>query len=427
MKVLWFSNTPANADEYFDMELRGTGGWLKALNFHLQNHVNLNVAFYSNRKLEPFKYQKTKYFPIYDNSTILKKILGEFGKQYNKDKEDLKIYLEIIKAVNPDIIHIHGTENPFGCIINEVKVPVVVSIQGNITVYYHKFFSGFDKKFLKIKTRNFLTLKRIIFPFSFEAIYKSFGFMSKRELGNLQKTRFIIGRTDWDRRITRIMAPKSKYFHNDEILRQSFLNYKWNEPDDYNDQIIIHTTTSNVFYKGFETLSESLILLNNLGLNCVWQVAGISKEDLICKLTIEKLGLSFLPKNLILLGNLNETSLVKAMLQAHLYVGISHIENSPNSLCEAMVLGMPCISTFVGGTGSLLIDKESGILIQSGDPWSMAGAILELVQDDELRQKIVKNSKNASNKRHNPGKIVNDLVKIYNEIILDFNNGLRLD
>ena len=29
MRVLWFANTPANAIEYFNKELKGTGGWLK--------------------------------------------------------------------------------------------------------------------------------------------------------------------------------------------------------------------------------------------------------------------------------------------------------------------------------------------------------------------------------------------------------------
>jgi len=45
MKVLWFANTPCNADEYFNTELKGTGGWLKALDRELQNHVDLHVAF----------------------------------------------------------------------------------------------------------------------------------------------------------------------------------------------------------------------------------------------------------------------------------------------------------------------------------------------------------------------------------------------
>ena len=39
MKILWFANTPANGDEYLNTQLRGTGGWLKALDKELQRKV----------------------------------------------------------------------------------------------------------------------------------------------------------------------------------------------------------------------------------------------------------------------------------------------------------------------------------------------------------------------------------------------------
>ena len=65
----------------------------------------------------------------------------------------------------------------------------------------------------------------------------------------------------------------------------------------------------------------------------------------------------------------------------HIYIAISHIENSPNSLCEALILGAPCIATNAGGTSSLIEDGNNGILIQDGDAYSMAGAIIELTEN----------------------------------------------
>jgi len=58
MKVLWFSNTQANADEYFNSTLKCSGGWLKSLDQSLQNHVDLHVVFYKNN-LQRFVYKKT--------------------------------------------------------------------------------------------------------------------------------------------------------------------------------------------------------------------------------------------------------------------------------------------------------------------------------------------------------------------------------
>ena len=65
MRVLWFSNTPANSDEYFNSELKSTGGWLKSLDKELQNEVELYIAFYHNKDIKSFKYLNTFYHPIY--------------------------------------------------------------------------------------------------------------------------------------------------------------------------------------------------------------------------------------------------------------------------------------------------------------------------------------------------------------------------
>jgi glycosyltransferase involved in cell wall biosynthesis len=115
---------------------------------------------------------------------------------------------------------------------------------------------------------------------------------------------------------------------------------------------------------------------------------------------------------------LNERELIEKLKEAHIYIMPSHIENSSNSLCEAMILGMPCIATYAGGTGSILKDGEEGILIQDGDPWAMAGAILELYRNKELSIKYGINARNRALKRHDKNKIVNDLLEIYKNISL---------
>ena len=61
MKVLWFSNTPANSDEYFNNELSGTGGWLKSLDRSIQKKVDLHIAFYHSQNIGSFRYGKTQY------------------------------------------------------------------------------------------------------------------------------------------------------------------------------------------------------------------------------------------------------------------------------------------------------------------------------------------------------------------------------
>ena len=411
MKVLWFANTPCNADEYFNNELKSTGGWLKSLDKEIQNYVDLHIAFYHNKEQQSFKYDKTTYHPIYVQRTVIKKIYDRFFNHVI-DEEHRELYIDIIEKVKPDIIHIHGTENSFGCVIPFINIPVVVSIQGIITVSLHKYFSGFDKDLLKLtqaRKSNFFLRE------SFCSNFKRFRKMAFIEQKNLLYTKFIIGRTDWDRRVTQVLAPQSRYFYVSEILRDFFYKKKWQVHN--RTHVVLHTTNSNTYYKGFETLCLALYELNKLGVDCEWNVAGIMSTDLIVKTTKIKLGNKYPLRGLNLLGNLNQYDLASRLLDSDIYVMTSHIENSPNNLCEAMMLGMPCISTFVGGSGSLMKDKESGLLIQNGDPWSLAGAILELVQNKELAISYAQNARREALDRHDQTKIIRNLIDVYKDTL----------
>lgn len=415
MKVLWFTNTPALASNYLNHQIKGSGGWLVALDLHLQRKVELSVAFTYPFPLSPFKYNNTNYFPVYTGNIIFENIKKRwFNKVY--DKDFLTKYLNIIETVKPDIIHIHGTENSFSCILENVNIPIVVSIQGNLTVYYHKFRSGLYGDYIKYRSSNF-SLKAFLFDApNFHFNFLKMGKMARIEQIYLKKTKYIIGRTDWDKRIMKILAPYSKYYVGNEILRDVFYENQW-EIKSKSSKIIIHTTNSNNYYKGFETLCLALTLLNEVHYDIEWRVAGITHDCLINKIVKKHLGVNYPKKGLMLLGSLTDKELVMKLKESHIYVMTSHIENSPNNLCEAMLLGMPCIATFSGGTGSLLTDKIEGVLIQDGDPWVMAGAILELIENWGNALQLGANARKRALVRHNCDDIVNSLIKTYSNII----------
>ena len=413
MKILWFSNTPASGEEFLSSKAV-SGGWLRSLDKSLKNKVDLNVAFYYPKMTTSFLYNEIKYFPIGKENWKLKVLKNIFVHEFI-DQEDINIYSKIIDEVKPDIIHIHGTENPFGSLINKVDIPIIVSIQGNITIYRQKYFSGIEKNYSLYK--NFSNIRNAVFSKSFFNAYKLFEKASKREIKNLKNTKYIIGRTNWDKRITSIFSPQSTYFHNDEMLRDIFYTEMW--IPNFSGKIVIHTTNSNCFYKGFETLCQTLSLLNNLDVDIEWRVAGIKNNDSIVQAVKNKLKINYPKKNLLLLGSLNEIELVNKLKEANIYIMTSHIENSPNSLCEAMMLGMPCVSTFAGGSGSIMQDGQEGILIQDGYPWAMAGAILELYKNQSKAMQLGKNARLTALKRHDKEKIVNDLLAIYKTVLND--------
>jgi glycosyltransferase involved in cell wall biosynthesis len=395
--------------------IKSSGGWMYALNKVLQDTVELSLAFHHPYKTSRFEYEKTNYYPIYTGNIISQNLKKRFfGKVY--DQDFLEDYLKIIEEVKPDLIHIHGTENAFLCILRKTEIPIVISIQGNLNVIHHKFIAGFHGKYLKIKNEN-LTLKSLAFGrTSYSKGYYNMRKMAVIEKKYLKFAHNIIGRTDWDRRITRVLAPNSKYYCGDELLRNAFYSNEWSNVFK-KGKVVLFTTNGDTYYKGFETICHTLSLLNELGLDVEWQVAGVSNSSLITEITKKQLGKNYPDSGLILLGSLDEKELIKNLQQAHVYIMASHIENSPNNLCEAMILGMPCVATFAGGTASMLKDGEEGILIQDGDPWAMAGAVLELVNDEVKSVLFAKKARERALIRHNKTIIVSELIATYDSII----------
>ena len=414
MKVLWFCNTQANADEYFNLKLSGTGGWLKSLDRSIQNHLDLHVAFYDLSNSSSFKHLNTTYHPVkieYGKIAILFKLF--FG--YDYDEHSTSDIVAIANKVKPDLIHIHGSEYNFASLIEKVKVPVLVSIQGVLTVIEYKFFSGIEKNYLSAYSRFSKGIKHAILGDTYKSAYSSLSTRTKRERANLQACKYIMGRTAWDRRVSSILSPQRKYFVGNEILRDCFYNNIWSKPR--RAEFIIFSITGNNFYKGFETICYALKLLKDAGLNVEWRVAGISEADPITAVVQRKLRKLYPSSGLRLMGRLTASELVGQCLCADAYVMASHIENSPNNLCEAMILGMPCIATYAGGTGSMLQDGVEGVLVQDGDPWSMAGAVIEMIHDYDICVIYGTNARKRALERHDRENIVANLIETYKNII----------
>jgi glycosyltransferase involved in cell wall biosynthesis len=238
--------------------------------------------------------------------------------------------------------------------------------------------------------------------------------MAAREKEIYANSKHFIGRTAWDRRVTSVLAPGADYYHNDEILQDSFYKYQW--ANKLNSKLILFTTNGPNIYKGIETLLDCACLLDEINIDYEWQVAGLSKNDEVVKIAAKSIGKP-VSKNINFLGKLDDVRLAEALLKANIYLAVSHIENSPNSLCEAQILGVPCIATHAGGTNSLLEDGVDGILIQDGDPYSMAGAIIEMKNNFNKAIVYGENSRKRALKRHDPEKITNDLLEIYKNIL----------
>ena len=136
MRVLWFANTPGLSASHLKISHAG-GGWISSLQSVVEERVDcqLGFVFYSDEQVAPFEYGKTWYYPVQRlGSNKKKRLMNRIMGRAEYD-ENLPHFLKAVELFRPDIIHVHGTEFSFGLILRTVtQIPVVVSIQGNLTV-----------------------------------------------------------------------------------------------------------------------------------------------------------------------------------------------------------------------------------------------------------------------------------------------------
>jgi len=416
LRVLWFTNTPSLSAGHLNNKSIG-GGWIGSLEAELSKipSIQLGVSFNFDGEIKPFNLRGTEYYPVYLPATKSKiRSLVTRWRTPIQNESDIQPYLDIIHQFKPDIINIFGTEGVFGLITSKTDIPCIIHLQGNLIVYDLKWHSGLTAVDVFRYSKKSDLLKGFGVFYQYRLNKKE----AERERRIFHQCKFVMGRTDWDRRITSVLSPDCKYFHCDEMIRAEFYSHKW-VPKERKTNYILITTIRNNIYKGLETIFECKRILDEINAECkiVWKIAGINEADEISYLLQRKFRASFDENRIQLLGPLQEKELINEMLEADVFIHPSHIDNSPNSLCEAMLLGMPVIATFAGGIPSIVENKKEGLLVQDGDPYALAGAIMELKKNRSYANELRVNARDKALRRHDPKRIVNDLINIYSSII----------
>lgn len=121
-------------------------------------------------------------------------------------------------------------------------------------------------------------------------------------------------------------------------------------------------------------------------------------------------------ENVVFCGALDEIAMRDQFLKANVFVSASTIENSPNSVGEAMVLGVPTITSDVGGVKNLLTHGEEGLIYPMDEPYMLAFYIIKIFSDNCFAEKISRNAQCKAQHTHNRILNAERLIEIYNEI-----------
>jgi len=385
------------------------GGWIDSLKEAMlatYPELELGIAFPSLRLCESISKGRVTFFPILRPSPLIRVINN--WRHVTDPQSTLSRCTRIVSQYSPDIVHIFGTEMIFGGIIPKVTVPTTIHLQGLLTIYSRMWFRGFSPwRLLQNQDPvDFLLGRGYIHDYF--RIKKA----ACREREILRTSSCVMGRTDWDRRVSSFLAPHAYYYHCDETLQPEFWANKWQRK--HRQQRVLFSTFNGAIYKGLETLLEAFALVRTrLSEDVILRIAGIGKESKIVSMIHKVPNIKRPDTNVFYLGSVKAAVIASELADADVFVHPSHIDNSPNSVCEAMLVGTPVVSTNAGGIPSLVINNEQGLLVQDGDPLAMAGAISELLMSDNLCDSLSQKARARAIARHNPARITRTIYSMY--------------
>lgn len=428
MRVLWFANIMTGYKP-LETDIKSPyngGGWLQAAMTAIKEEQHIQLGYSSMLSGEPFKTQQDNvtYYPIPSPyHSLAAKIWNQLKyltplASYADEEKSWDYYLHYFKLIiddfQPDIIHIWGSERHFGLIYKITNIPIVLHIQGIITPYFNAFLPPFIswKAYKTISINPRVYIQRLITKSTWEKdIF--------REHKIITGIKYHMGRTEWDQRITKLINPDAQYFHVDEILRDIFYDMAERHIP---DKLVIVTTISQPIYKGFDLVLKTAKILKSVDdLEFEWLCYGNINPYIIEK----QIGIYHKDVNVKLMGAVSANDLKSAELNATLYVHPSYIDNSPNSICEAQILGIPVVSTNTGGIPSIITDKEDGFLIPANDPYQAAYFILQLFKDKSLNQEMGIKAKRKALNRHHPHKVIQQILAVYNHVLSEHDKPIQ--
>ena len=412
MRVLWFTNTSCG---YKSQKVSG-GGWMTALLNEITKEpsIQLGISFCHDDKPNKAIQGNTTYYPIPNYRKPLKDKFLDVIKHndFTRDEISWPYYIshfkKIINDFKPDVIEVFGSELYIGLATitaKELNIPCCLHVQGILSLYINIFLTpGMSRHTYICKN-------------GIKSIYSNFQYLTywnrscHREKTILRAVPHIIGRTDWDRQAMEILAPQAQYHYGGEILRPEF--YAPAERT-LSSKVTITTTISKPTYKGFDLLLKTAnILKNEIGLDFIWNVYG----NIDPRLAEHLAGIKHKEVNVNLKGVATAHELREALLSSTLYCHTSYIENSPNSIAEAQILGIPVVATNVGGTASMVKDGETGFLFPSTDPYMAAYFIKKLALDKGLNTNVGNRAKEIAEIRHDKNTIIKQLINVYHTLL----------
>ncbi len=440
MKILWVCNQVLPmAAEYLGMEVSNKEGWLTGLaDMILQNESDsrpkLAVAFPVLKE----EGEKKWLVPVKgQDSSLLCYGFWEDTIHPEKYAPTLEAELKaIVEEFKPDVVHCFGTEYAHTLAITRVcdKSKVLIGMQGLCKLYAERYLADLPQRVInRVTFRDWLKKDSILQQ------EQKFVERGRREVEAIKNTGHVTGRTWIDKDFATRTNQDVTYHFMNETLRSNFYEGAWDVKTCEKHSIFL--SQGDYPIKGLHYMLKAMPAILKVYPDAKVYVAGNSianYKTLKEKIKISSYGkyiYELIKKNklqdkVIFLGRMNAGEMKEQFLKSHLFVCPSVIENSPNSLGEAMLLGMPCVTARSGGISSIFEDGEDGIAYpaygasvyekeadkEQAQANRLAQAVLQMWGEEEKIPKYTQNAAKHARITHDGRTNYERLLEIYSSI-----------
>lgn len=425
MKILWICNImlPVIAEK-LDLPFSNREGWLSGLVDRLltknAGQIQLGICFPTDHSLGNFE----KTLMLADNVPC--KCYG-FVENLNKpEKYDAgleKRFADIFKDFEPDMIHIFGTEFPHTlAAVKSYNKPekTLIGIQGLCSSIADVYSAK-----IPLRVKYIPTLRDILKQDGIWQQQDKYRQRGKNEIEAIKLAGHITGRTDFDMNETERINPAAIYHFMNETMRGCFYKDSWN-PDNC-EKYRIFLSQGDYPLKGFHFLLQAMPKILEQYPETVIYVAGSNlietatlkdrlKRSSYGKYLRKLIRQNHLEDHVVMLGRISAEQMKEQYMACNVFVCPSILENSPNSLGEAMLLGVPCIAAAVGGIPNLLEAGRDGMLFPGGNAEALADAVIEMFTKEELARLYSINAKRHAYRTHDGDINYRHLIAIYEDI-----------
>lgn len=332
-------------------------------------------------------------------------------------------FSEILTDFAPDAVHIFGTEFPHGYACAKVfgrPERTLVGLQGMMGAIARAYMADLPPAVQRSRT-----LRDVLKRDSLAQQQQKFRARARREEMLLKLAGHVTGRTPFDRKEASALCPQAVYHFMNETLRDCFYEGGW-EPDRCR-RYEIFVSQADYPIKGFHYLLQAMPVILEAFPETTVAVAGnsvLGTGGVKSRLKIPAYGKylrSLAKKNGLMdrirvLGRLDAEGMKRAYLSCHVFLCPSAMENSPNSVGEAQLLGVPVAASDTGGIPGVVRHGIGGLLFQKGDPEALAEAVIRIFSSDETALELSRSEKADAAVRYDGTRNLETLLEIYRKM-----------